>query len=101
MRALSALLKQPYSNDICRQILAHTGRLFKQDQPFRWYFLLLNRVFAQVLEHPDLYDADISTPIIETLRSQALKGVDAAASRDLHAVIASANQITEAYGVLP
>jgi hypothetical protein len=45
---LRTLLKQEYSHEVCVEILSETSRLYREDLPNRWYFLLLNRLFAAV-----------------------------------------------------
>src|SRR5436309_1141622 len=42
------LLKQEYSHEVSVRILSETSRLFREDLPNRWYFLLLNRIFAGI-----------------------------------------------------
>jgi len=89
-------LKLSYSHETCVAILRETAVLYREDDPFRW-FLLLNRIFHQLVENPELYDAETVTPVFETISSHAQKVIDAVASGDLQLVLAHANGLTEAY----
>lgn len=94
---LLSLLRRPYSAEICRRLLRETGRIYREDFPERWYFLLLNRVLVQILENPDLYEADTSEPVIEVVAASAQRAIDAIKVGDLTALTRAANEITEAY----
>jgi hypothetical protein len=58
---------------------------------------LLNRIFAQLLDNPDLYEVDTTEPILEVISAQALSGIKAIEQLDSEALASSANQLTEAY----
>jgi hypothetical protein len=94
---LRSLLGQTYSFDVLRKILDETARLYREDLENRWFFLLLNRVFVQVLDSPDLIDPDTADPILEVLSAQAINGLEAIARSDQGLLVSSADQLTEAY----
>jgi hypothetical protein len=94
-------LEQVYSYETCSQLLSETAQLLREDHASRWYFLLLNRVFAYIIDNPDLHEADITEPILQTIRSHAINGLDAIERGDLDLMITAANGISNAFGVLP
>ncbi len=98
---LRNLLEQVYSYETCSQLLSETALLFREEHQSRWYFLLLNRVFAYIIDNPDLYEADIVEPILQTIRSHAIEGLDAIQRGELNRLVTAANGITNAFGVLP
>lgn len=92
---------QTISIESCLQILDATSRLYREDLSNRWYFLLLNRIFAQIISNPDFHEADKAEPILEVICQQALNGIDAFELRNDDQLISSANQLTEAYCGMP
>ena len=95
------LLKQPYNSDNCVSILHETTLLYREDEPYRWLFLLLNRIFHQILENPEMYDAERSDPVLETVFRYALACLDAVELNDAPPVEAQACRLTEAYCGFP
>jgi hypothetical protein len=67
----------------------------------RWYLLLINRIFAQVIDNSELYEADHVDPLWETLCPEALQGISAITAGDVVALAASADRLTEAFCGLP
>lgn len=94
---LRVLLGQSFSHQTCLLVLAETLHLYREDLPSRWYFLLLNRIFAQLLENPEFPDVDTSGPILDVIYRQTLMGLDAIEQLDDELLVSSANQLTEAY----
>lgn len=98
---LRNLLAQPYSADTCKKIAYETSILYREDNPNRWYFLLLFLIFFQVITNSELYDADRSAPFLDVLFRQSLEGLSALEGNNLELLILSANQLSEAYsGIL-
>ena len=98
---LRALLKQEFSHEVCLKILQETSLLFREDISTRWYFLLLHRIFAAIIDNPDFHDADTAMPILEVLRLRASDGIDAVEQRSAELLISAANQLTEVYCAIP
>jgi len=101
LEPLRSLLRPPFSSEALRQILPEASRLYQEDLEDRWFFLLLNRVLVQALENPDLTDPDTAGPVLDTLRTQALRALDGVALADRDLIVSAANQITEAYCGFP
>ena len=101
LKPLRTLLGQGYSFPVCAGILSETATLFKEPIRFRWYFLLLNRIFVEIVSNPDFRQADTVDPILDVIFQQALKGLDAAEKEDTGTVVLCANQLTEAYAAIP
>src|SRR6266852_6280790 len=98
---LRSLLKQDYNHEICVEILGETSRLFREDLSNRWYFLLLNRIFAAIIDNPDFIDADTAEPILEILSRRALDGIDAVERQNGGQLISAANELTEVFCAIP
>src|SRR6266849_2137104 len=49
---LRTLLKQEYSHEVCVKILGETSRLYREDLPNRWFFLLQHQIFAAITDNP-------------------------------------------------
>ena len=98
---LRSLLRQEYSHEVCVEILGETSRIFREDLSHRWYFLLLNRVFAGITDNPDFIDADTAEPILEVLSHWAVEGIDAIEQQDDNQLISAANQLTEVFCAIP
>lgn len=98
---LRSALSLTYSHEACLEILAETAIRYRELTPFRWYFLLLNRIFVQVIDNPELYEADHIEPLWITLSQEALAGIEAIEIGDQIAVCASADRLTEAYCAVP
>lgn len=67
----------------------------------RWFFLFLNRVYSQLLEHSELHDPDTSIPILDVIKDHALQGLRAIDRSDDAALLRAADGITDAYCALP
>ena len=91
---LRCLLKQAHSHATCIAVLEETARLYREDDSRRWFFLLLNRVFAQIIDNPELHDPETAEPVLETIFVQALLGTD---SRSVEELRDCDKPITEAY----
>ena len=98
---LQALLRQTRSADTYRQIVLETALLYREETWSRWYFLLLNRIFAQIMENPQLYEAETAEPTLTVISEQALNGTEAIERLDSQRLMSSANQLTEAYCGMP
>ena len=101
LRPLRELLNQPYSNAVRSAILHHTSILYREPEADRWFPLLLNRIFAQIMENPELIHADTTEPVLEVVALQASRGIDAIERGDTELLLRSAEQLTEAYCGLP
>ena len=101
LASLRSLLVQPPSQDSFRQIVSETATLVREPGRFVWFFLLLNRVFAFVLDDPELLDPDTSEPILETLYQFSRNGLDAIEADRVDRLIEAANSLAAAYSVLP
>ena len=98
---LRTLLGQRYSFDTCRVIAGESATLYREPLEFRWYFLLLNRIFSEIIGNPDFHEADTIDPILDVVFEYALKGVDAAEQGNVEVLLLCANQLTEAYTAIP
>ena len=56
-------LNRTYSQEACVEILSETAICFREQVPMRWYLLLINRVFAQVIDNPEFFEADHVDPL--------------------------------------
>jgi hypothetical protein len=83
------------------QDLGRDVRLYREDLPNRWFFLLLHQIFAAITDNPDFYDADSAMPVLEILSHRALDGIDAIEQRNDSLLIPLANQLTEVYCAIP
>jgi hypothetical protein len=101
LKPLRTLLEQGYSFEVCTGILRETALLYREPIIFRWYFLLLNKVFREILVNPDFREADTVGPILEVIFESALTGVDAIEIKNAPLVLNSANRLTEAYSAIP
>lgn len=100
-KPLRTLLEQGYSLDACRAVTAETASLYRELLISRWYFLLLNRIFCQIIDNPDFIEADTVDPILDSIFKHALQGLDAAEQGDTKSLILCANQLVEAYTAIP
>jgi hypothetical protein len=98
---LRTLLDREYSFDTALEILKETAALYREPIQFRWYYLLLNRIFGSLIDNPELSDADQADPILKFIYQQARHGLDAIDARNLTALLATANALTEAYSAIP
>ena len=99
--ALRGLLNQPYSNVVCTAILHETSILYREPCAHRWFPLLLNRIFAQIIENPELIHVDTTEPVLEMIAQQASRAIDAIERGDIELLLQAADQLTEAYCGLP
>jgi hypothetical protein len=101
LNSLRTLLGREHSFEVHTSILAETALLYREEHRERWFFLLLNRVFAQVADNSELYEADTAEPVLEVIGQQASSGIDAIERGDVNLLISAANQITETYCGIP
>jgi hypothetical protein len=98
---LRLLLGQPYSHEVCTEIIGETARLLRADTTVRWYFLLLNRIFVYIIGDPNsLRDADTGGPVLTSICIAAKLGVDAIEKSDGSQLVSAANELTAAYSLL-
>ena len=95
---LRTLLTQEFSYETCSRILAETARLRREDIGGRWYFLLLNKIFVHIIDHPDL--RDFGGPTVMNISHRALVGVDAIERGDHAALSVAADRVADAYSDL-
>lgn len=98
---LRELLNQPYSNDVCRAILEQTAILYREPGVNRWFPLLLNRIFAQIIDNPEIIHADTAEPVLEVIAQQASRAIEAFERDDSDLLLQAADQLTETYCGLP
>ena len=98
---LRLALSRAYSHDACVEILAETAICYREQVPSWWYLLLVNRVVAQVIDNPDLFESDLVDPLWESLSGQALAGLNAIERDDRAALISAADMLTETYCAIP
>ena len=101
LEALRELLNRPYSNVVCTAILHETSNLYREPGANRWFPLLLNRIFVQILENPELIHADTTEPVLETVAQQASRAIGAIARGEADSLLQASDQLTEAYCGLP
>lgn len=101
MRRLRILLGQPYNFDRCLEIITETAALYREPTRFRWYFLLLNRIFGSLIDNPELHDPEQTGPILEFIYEHSCDGLDAVESGDTERLVSTANQLTEGYLAIP
>jgi hypothetical protein len=101
LTSFRTLFAQTCSYEACSQIRDEAATLYREDHPSRWYFLLLNRIFAQLVDNPELHDADRAEPTLAVIYDEAVNGIDAIEQSDMEKLIASANGLTEAYCGMP
>jgi hypothetical protein len=92
---LRSLLRQPPSRESCLGIIGETSALYKEDVPSRWFFLLLNRIFCQIIDNPELIYPDTAEPVLDTIFAQSLLALDDI--DDSESLTRAAWQLTEAY----
>src|SRR5579862_909746 len=101
LKSLRTLLEQGYSFEVCTGILSETATLYREPITFRWYFLLVNRIFGEIVNNPDFHEADMVDPILQVVFQQSLNGLDAVEAGDTQAALRCANELTEAYTAFP
>src|SRR2546423_100615 len=103
LQPLRSLLKHVHSRETCPRILDETARLYREPLPERWYFLLLNRVFAFVIDDPDMFygvSEDNPSPTLNDIAQTAISGIGAIERMDEQSLISSANHLTEKFSAL-
>ena len=98
---LTSALSLTYSHEACLQILEAAAQCYREQTILRWYPLLINRIFAQVIDNPEFFEADQVDPVWDTLCEEARRGLAALISGDVPAVSRSADRLTEAFCALP
>jgi hypothetical protein len=99
--ALRKALNRTYSHEACVEILKETAICYREQTPMRWYILLVNRIFARVIDNPDLFEADHVDPIWETICREGLHGISAIVAGDAIELTTSGDRLTEAYCAIP
>ena len=98
---LRAALSRTYSQEACVEILAETAIHYREQTPFRWYLLLLNRIYVQIVGNPELLETDLVDPLWVSLSEQSLAGIEAIERDDHVALVSAANFLTETYCAVP
>jgi hypothetical protein len=99
LTTLRILLRQACSHDTCLEIIRETAVLYREEAPSRWFFLLLNRIFCQIVENPELISPETAEPVLSTILEHSLLGLDVLDNCEL--LTRTAWQLTEAYCGLP
>jgi hypothetical protein len=75
--------------------------LYREPGVNRWFPLLLNRIFVEIIDNPDLIHADTAEPVLEVIALQGSRAIDAIERGETQVLLQAADRLTEAYCGLP
>jgi len=75
---LQLLLASGLTADNVEQLVALCANLYRQDRPFRWFFVLMGQCLSRLREHPGPLEADTVEPILAEMVNSLLAALAAA-----------------------